>query len=232
MRPDQIDPFSQADNAAAMSDAVAAAGGGWEFLAETGECHHFHTTPDRLMIARQARIETVNALKRRRALDLIPGLPEPGVSYHIVTNARFDLWDWVPVLLDRAEPRKCLEFYGSSWIYNRRSVVELLELHDTGRIDTIGLITGQYFRKRTPGIFNLLYEGLLKRGQRLRACMNHSKWFAMRFDDESAIVLESSANYTENGNIEQHVLTSDRTLFDFYKTWSGELLADEMEGLA
>ena len=46
----------------------------------------------------------------------------------------------------------------------------------------------------------------------------------MRLTDGTGITVESSANFTENGNIENFVYTNDRGLFEFYKGWCSELL--------
>lgn len=146
------------------------------------------------------------------------------MSYHIVTNGRFDFWDFVPTILKMAAPARCLEFFASTWILNRRNAVELLQLFDDGKIGMIGFLTGVYFKRRESATFATLYEGLAARGQRFKACLNHAKFFTMLFDDGTAYTCESSANFTENGNIETHVLTHDRGLFDFHKAWVSDVL--------
>lgn len=181
-------------------------------------------TPDNLRYSRQAKITTVEALKRKFAIEHLGRIPEPDESIHIVTNARFDFWDWVPAILKMAEPRVASEFYGSTWILNRRNAVELLALHDEGKIRRIGFLTGIYFKRRESATFATLYEGLKSRGQRFKACLNHSKWFAMLLDDGTGLTVEGSANFTENGNIECFVYTNHRGLFDFHKRWADELL--------
>lgn len=180
--------------------------------------------PDNLSYSRQAKISTINAMKRKFAIEHIGRLPEPSESIHIVTNARFDFWDWVPAILKIAEPRIAEEWYGSTWILNRRNAVELLTLYDEGKIRSIAMITGIYFKRRESAVFATLYEGLMQRGQRFKACLNHSKWFTMRLDDGTGITVESSANFTENGNVETHVYTNDRGLFEFHKSWATDLL--------
>lgn len=171
------------------------------------------------------RIQTINALKRKWAIAEIGRLPQPGESIHVVTNARFDLWDWVPAILDLAAPRVATEYFASIWVLNRRNAVELFAEYDKGRIQAIGFITGLYFKKRESAVFATLYEGLKTRGQRFKAALNHSKWFTMLLNDGQAITVETSANFTENGNMEQMVYTSDVGLHQFYADIANGILA-------
>ena len=170
------------------------------------------------------KIQTINALKRKWAIAEIGRIPDPGESIHIVTNARFDFWDWVPAILEMAAPRVAVEYYGSTWILNRRNAVEMLALYDAGKIQRIGMITGIYFKRRESAVFSTLYEGLKSRGQRFKAALNHSKWFAMLLDDGTALTVCGPANFTENGNMEQLVYTNHRPLFDFYKSIADGIL--------
>ncbi len=183
--------------------------------------------PDRcLAYGHTPKLRTVNAMKRRWAISEIGRLPEPGESIHIVSNARFDFWDWVPAIIEMAAPRVVDEWFGSTWILNRRNAVELLALYDASKIRRIGFITGIYFKRRESAVFATLYEGLKARGQRFKAALNHSKWFAMRFDDGTGITVEASANFTENGNMEQFVYTNDAGLFDFYRDFANTVLGE------
>ena len=213
-----IDPFDPS------LDAFPSEGASFDFVGKVDQLESERMPPDNLKYVREGKHETLKALQRKFAIEHIGGIPPPGTSIHIVTNARVDFWDFVPALLKMATPRVALQWYGSTWILNRRNANELLHLYDAGQIRQIGMITGIYFKRRETAVFAKLYEGLMKRGQRFKACLNHSKWFAMELDDGTGIVCESSANFTENGNIETHVLTNDRGLFDFHKAWADDLL--------
>ena len=209
---------------ATTNDATSVQGIGFDFATNPDILETDVMPRNNLKYVREAKIELVKAMKRQWCFDHIERLPLPGESYHMVTNARFDFWDFVPTLLKMAAPAVALEFYGSTWILNRRNAVELLQLYDEGQIKRIGFITGIYFKRRESATFATLYEGLSKRGQRFRACLNHSKFFTMLLTDGTALTCESSANFTENGNVETHVLTNDRGLFDFHQAWVDELL--------
>jgi hypothetical protein len=202
----------------------AASGFSFDFVSQPDSLESDVMPPNNLKHVREAKLETVKAMKRQWCFEHIAQLPAPGVSVHLVTNARFDFWDFVPTLLKMAAPAVAEEFYASTWILNRRNAVELLQLYDEGKLKQIGFLTGIYFKRRESATFATLYEGLATRGQRFRACLNHSKFFTMLLTDGTALTCESSANFTENGNIETHVLTHDRGLFEFHKSWVNEIL--------
>lgn len=173
-----------------------------------------------------ARIETIKAAHRTRATRLLARIPEPACSVHMMTGGSFDFWDYIHAILDLAAPRVCDQFYGSTWIMNRTNAKDLLALMDAGRIRKVGIITGVYFQRRESSVFHMIYEGLRRRGQRFKACANHSKWFAMALDDGTRLVAEGSANFTENGNAEQVAITHSPELFDYYREWAEEVLGD------
>lgn len=213
-----VDPFSPppVDFATVRPD--------FSWVGKDDELESERMVPDDIKYVREAKIETYKALKRKFAIRHLEKIPEPGTSVHIVTNARFDFWDWVPAILEMAAPRFAVEWYGSTWILNRRNALELLKLFDEGKIRKIGFLTGIYFKRRKSAVFATVYEGLQARGQQFKACLNHSKWFSMLLDDGTGLTVEGSANFTENGNIETFVYTNDRGLFEFHKEWADELL--------
>ena len=209
---------------AADANTSAASGFSFDFAANPDTLETDIMPRNNLKYVREAKIEVLKAMKRQWCFEHTERIPSPGISYHMVTNARFDFWDFVPTLLKMAAPAVAEEFYASTWILNRRNAVELLQLYDEGKLRKIGFLTGIYFKRRESATFATLYEGLSARGQRFRACLNHSKFFTMLLTDGTALTCESSANFTENGNIETHVLTHDRGLFEFHREWVEELL--------
>jgi hypothetical protein len=172
---------------------------------------------------RDAKRRYVNAMRRQWCMDKID-LPAAGVSVHIVSNARYDLWDMVPAILKKSGAA-CLEWIGSTWCLNRRVITELLEFFDAGQIKSIKLLTGQYLKSREPAVFATAAEGLLARGQHFRAAQNHAKLFGMLMSDGAGYVVETSANLVENGNVENHCITNDAELFRFHRAWIDDVLS-------
>ena len=213
------DPFAPMD-----LDVFTADSDPFDFLNRDEQLESQRMPADNLKHTQDAKHKTLKALQRKFAMEHIGEIPKPGQSVHIITNARVDFWDFTPALLNLAAPRIALRWYGSTWILNRRNAIELLQLRDEGKIRSAGLITGIYFKRREAAVFATVYEGLRKRGDRFKACLNHSKWIAMVLDDGTGLVCISSANFTENGNIETHCLTNDRAVFDFYADFADDLL--------
>src|SRR5262249_1003801 len=156
-----------------------------------------------------AKAKRLTAVHGQWCFGHIKTIPDPGVSYDMVTKTRFGFWDFVPTFLNIAEPAVIAAFYASPWLLKRRRAVEVLDPFERGKISKIGFLTGLDFKRRESSTFATLYEGLAAGGQRFRACLNHAKFFTALFCDGNALTCESSANFTENGNIETHVLTND-----------------------
>lgn len=173
---------------------------------------------------RKGRNTTVEAFAGRWAADQLGRLPDEGEAFHLITNGRFDTFTLLPAMLDLAAPRVCELWYASTWIISRKHTLTLFDLIDAGKIRQAGIITGTYFKRRETAVFWQLVTGLRARRGLYRACLNHSKWMALGLDDGSGYVLTSSANFAENGNIENHTITRDRGLFDFYARFAASML--------
>lgn len=181
---------------------------------------------DNLRLARKNAKLVARKLKQTddAKTHLLP-LPEPDWSIHLVSNARFDFWDFVPALLSLCPGTHITHLVASTWIINRVNLKAMFELFDAGQLRKIDFITGIYFKSRETAIFNTAVLGFAERGQRFKALLNHSKFISARFSDGTCYTIESSANFTENGNIETHVFTNSPELFAFHAGWMNELLS-------
>lgn len=168
------------------------------------------------------RRRNLAAIKQERLEDFLV-LPEPGESIHIVSNGRFDYWNFCPVILSKtAKPAR--SFYGSTWTMNRANVLDLLGLYDAGKITAVSILTGTYFKRRESSVCNTLVEGLLSRGQRYRAFQNHAKVMLLEMPPDY-FSIEGSANFTANPRLEQTVISNERSLWEFHRAWFEEMLA-------
>lgn len=167
------------------------------------------------------RRKYLNAIKRE-ALDLfLTELPEPGETWHIVSNGTFDYWTFCPTILRLIRPR--VATLAGTWTMNRSNVNEMFDLFDAGKLCSISILTGTYFKTRESSVANTLIEGMIQRGQRYRAFQNHAKVMLISAPPDY-YVLEGSANWTANPRLEQNTLSNDRALWDFHKTWMEEML--------
>ena len=191
-----------------------------------------HTDTDiettKTITARQMRTHmkrrAIAMMKQEHLRDVMKTKPEPGEAVHLVSNGKYDFWTWIPVALEWI--RTADEFYGSTWTMNRQACTELLELFDKGRIRSIGMLTGLYFKRRETAVYAKLMTGLTDRRQRYICLENHAKVTLLaNHTTGDFLVIEGSANYTANPRIEQYVIVNDRAIFDYHKAWMEEVLA-------
>ena len=116
------------------------------------------------ILRRKPRRKNRAFLKQEAVREYLKELPQPGETWHVVSDGQYDYWTLVPVVLELLrEP--ALEFYGSTWTMNRINVLEILQLFDTGRIQKVAMLTGTYFKRRETQVYATLLEGLLSRKQ-------------------------------------------------------------------
>jgi hypothetical protein len=178
----------------------------------------------------EARLAMRMILKKEKAEEsLADGLPKPGESHHIISNALYDFWNVI------AEGVRKLggvdEFYGSTWTMNRQNVLDLMELIDAGKIKRCRMLTGTYFKRRESAVYAQLITGLAQRGQKYVAFNNHTKIALMHAQSgRDWIVFEGSANWTANPRLENFVITNDRGLFKFHQAWMDDMLRLSKDG--
>lgn len=174
------------------------------------------------MHRRTAKRETVEATRFEALADFLKALPAPGESFHIVSNGRFDFWNYIPHLIELLGGH-VTEFYGSTWTMNRGCVTQMCELMDAGKIGQITILTGDYFKRRETAVYATLVTELDKRQQRYLAFKNHAKILLLT-NGATWLTVEGSANFTANYRMEQAVLSNDRALYEFHKGWIEEML--------
>ena len=172
-------------------------------------------------LRRYARHTLRSRLRKEVAAEVVGRLPDPGESIHVVSNGDFDYWSLVPHALGSMGPS---EFHGSTWTMNRGNVLDMFDLYDRGQLTSITLLTGLYFKRRESAVYATVVEGLESRGQWYAACPNHAKVILI-CDGTTDLVIEGSANFTANPRIENHVITNDRALYDFHKSWMDEIVS-------
>lgn len=189
--------------------------------AETLESEHM---PEGKVHRRPSARRRFERIRQKETLrDVIASPPAPGESIHVIGTGLYDFWTFVPQFIDwigRAERLTC-----STWTASRPNVIELFEIWDAGRIGTVDFLTGLYFKRRESAVYAMLLGGIRKRGGRYKASRNHAKVLLLENPDRDAwIVVEGSANLTANPRLEQYVITNDRALYDFHRSWTEEVL--------
>ena len=164
-------------------------------------------------------------MRKEKAAEILTELPGPGETLHIVSNGKFDYWDFVPIICKLIGAPVDQAFL-STWTLNRQCCKETMELLDAGTIKKLGFLTGLYFKQRESSVYAQLVTGLSARGQQFRALENHSK-IALLKSGETYIVMEGSANFTGNPRIEQNTITQCRELWEFHAGWFTEVLNEK-----
>ncbi|HRK33039.1 MAG TPA: hypothetical protein PLJ47_00490 [Candidatus Hydrogenedentes bacterium] len=176
----------------------------------------------RLLKRRPKHRKDRTLLKQEALADVLTTIPAPGESWHLVSNAKFDFFSCVAVIVKHLGG-KGVAFHGSTWTMSRSNVTELLSMFDAGAISSIAILTGTYFKRRETSVYATLLDGLQARGQRYVAFSNHAKVMLLA-NDTDHIVIEGSANFTANPRLEQYVITNDRDLYEFHRSWMDHFL--------
>lgn len=145
------------------------------------------------------------------------GLPLPGVTWHAISNSRFNFWSFVPSVIAYLG-NYTNSLYCATWTTNNLNTRHLIELFDAGRIGEVTFVVGKYFQTREQAVYNYLATNLLERNQRLVVGEHHLKVLLLQ-NEGNFIVVESSANLTSNPRTEQFTYSNDENLFHFYQEW-------------
>lgn len=181
------------------------------------------TLPTRVnILKRDAKRKFINAMKREEVEKFLTFLPEPGETLHIVANGKFDFWSFIPVIIELLGG-KTSDFYGSTWTLNRENCHEMLDIYDKGKVSSLNILTGLYFKQRESAVYATLLNGMIDRGQRYKCLENHAK-IALLNNDKDYITIEGSANFTANPRVEQYAISNGKDLHAFHKAWMDDIL--------
>jgi len=162
-------------------------------------------------LLRQSKMDTV--------AEVFKTLPKIGDQVHLITNGKYDLFNLIHHFVEKMGV--CNEIYLSTWIFTKQYSKILIKLFDEGKIKSIGVVTGLYYKHRDVAGFNFLTKSLYERGQKYHAFKNHAKLTILN-DGENYYTIEGSANLTNNPRTEQLVITNDKDLYLFNKEWIDE----------
>ena len=177
-------------------------------------------------LLRQSKRRDFKALlKLENAAKLIEKIPRRGESLHLICNGHFASWDVVPAVLKITGNRiKRLDI--ATLGFNRANVAEMAALMDGGKIAELWLIYSCYFRSTSPTESEYLVETMQGRPARLAAIRNHAKLLLLELETGDCLTIETSANLRSCANIEQYVISNDRPLLEFHRTWIEDAIKD------
>ncbi|GHU69976.1 hypothetical protein FACS1894184_14800 [Clostridia bacterium] len=192
-----------------------------QFNNEPEPASDFIPTPR--MIKRQERLRLEHINRYENACQLLQnGMPAQGEAVHVISGGVFDYWDIIPWIINNYGAAS--ELLASTWTMNRECVLSLLNLYDSGKIRSMGIVSGDYFKNRETAVFATLYEGMQQRNQPFACFNNHAKVLLIHIPDVCWFVAEGSANFNANPRLEQFQLMNDKELYNFHKQWIMEAL--------
>ena len=154
----------------------------------------------------------------RLAAELCPELPARGEHVHAMMTGFFDLCQVVTDVCRRTGPR-ALRITTLAW--NRRNVLDLLELLDERQADPLPLtvIASDFFHEHNRELVDWARDQFAGHGVRLVAARSHCKVVAIDLGPGDGLVMEGSANLRTNRNREQLILIRDRPAHDWHAAW-------------
>ena len=203
-----------------MDDQLSLLGPNFDLFDDTSGAESTKIISSRIL-KRKSKDRYINGMKKEELSKLLDVLPEEGESFHLISNGKYDYYTFIPTILNHVGHID--EFWGSTWTMNRANLEDLFNLFDAGKIDTMNIITGLYFKRRETSVYATLVDGMSRRKQKVKSCENHAKILLIQ-SGEKYYVVEGSANWTANPRVEQNMITQSKELYNFHKGWMQEYI--------
>lgn len=191
-------------------------------LAYTNEETDTRFMPDMRSIRMRTR-RKAKFLETSESLSEFLLFPEIGETLHLMANGSFDFFTIASVIIQRMESVDNL--YASTWTTSQTSIQDLADYFDSGLIRAIHILSDVSFKGRKPAQYAMLLHMLHQRGQRFVASRNHSKVVLLNHQNHY-ITIECSASFTSTPRLEQHVITNDKSLWEFHRSWMEEIFSN------
>jgi hypothetical protein len=174
--------------------------------------------PMRPGAARTLTLPTLYLLsKGRKALRQHVGQLERDQVVHYATGGRWSAHELLQFVLERTGPARVSI---STWTITEAPVRALLALRQAGLITELTLLFDHRIKTRCPKAVQLVAA----LGARVHLAKCHAKVTVIE-NDEWAVTVLSSQNYTRNPRIEAGVIFTDRASAAFHRTWLAEQVA-------
>ncbi|MBC6698072.1 phospholipase D-like domain-containing protein [Hymenobacter puniceus] len=147
------------------------------------------------------------------------GQLEPGQCYHYATGGKWSAHELLQYVLERTGPARV---YITSWTITEAPLRSLRELRNAGVIKELTLLLDHRIKSRCPQAWQLVPS--LQARVHLSKC--HAKVTVVE-NDEWAVAIVSSQNYTRNPRIEAGIVSLDRGAADFHRSWIERELAGD-----
>ncbi len=177
---------------------------------------------DKFLSKKEDTLLSLMNLKKDKWIKFIKRLPNENEIYRILSNGTYDLFTFIDYIV-KDSGFIINELYISTWATTTIQINLLLKYYDEGKIKNLNMLLGDYHKFKSRAEYGLLVNELAKRKQKFCIFNNHVKLILLTIDNDY-YVLESSANLTSNPRLELHILSNNKLLYDFHKSWMLEML--------
>lgn len=189
------------------------------------------TIPDNLALRRKAlKRATLDARQLQNAIEHILKLPQPGESLHFVTDGRFEPCDLIPATRKLSDPAVIKRLDVTTLGLNADNVACLANGMDQRKIEFCSVMVSHYFKSAEPTAYQNLKTEIESRGGRVNALRTHAKLILLEMTDGNHFTIEGSGNLRACRSIEQFVMTNDRELLLFHRSWLDEYINSRGDG--
>ncbi len=177
---------------------------------------------DKFLSKKEDNLLSLMNLKKEKWIKFIKHLPTENEIYRILSNGTYDLFTFIDYII-KDSGFVINELYISTWATTTIQIKLLLKYFDEGKIKELNMVLGDYHKFKSRPEYGLLVTELNRRKQRFCIFNNHVKLILLTINN-NYYVLESSANLTSNPRLELHILSNNKLLYDFHKSWMLEML--------
>ncbi len=187
--------------------------------------------PDNLAHRRRAiQRQMLDARHLQQAIEHVVTLPQPGESLHFIVDGRFEPCDLIPATRKLSHPAVIARLDVTTLGLNSDNVACIANGLDQGKVLFASVLVSHYFKSAEPGEYEYLRSELASRGSRVNAMRSHAKLILMEMTDGNHYTIEGSGNLRACRSIEQFVMTNDRELLLFHRSWIDQYIDSRGDG--
>jgi hypothetical protein len=163
-------------------------------------------------------VETTTQEKINQSFFLVQeicGIPEKNQQHRIVTVKAIVTFQFILAVLGA---EKIKDLYIAVYRIGKKTLAELIKLHEGRDIENIFLLINTGLPKLVPGVYEMM-KAKESPNFRIRIEHTHTKIVLMKTDQGNHYVVEGSGNMSQNGQFEQYVFEENPQVYDFHKNW-------------
>jgi len=152
-------------------------------------------------------------------IEKICGIPKKDQQHRIVTIKAIVTFDFILAVLGAY---KIKNLYIAIYRIGKKTLTELIKLHQTGDIKNLFFLINTGLPKLVPGVYEILKTHETE-NFRIKIKHTHTKIILMETDQNNFFVVEGSGNMSQNGQYEQYIFENNKSVYDFHKNWMEKL---------